>query len=233
MTTQTFMIGRRGFWAAARYALAIAMLLTIASGFLYPGGTPLDASTHGYSFTHNYLSDLGSTVAFNDARNTAGALLFAIAAITAVFVIAAVLVGSVRRLSTAPQGRPFAFLAGVAGSLVCVGYLGAALAPLDRAFRLHIWSSFVAAHSFPVATGLLAIATLRDPRFRAPATIGWVVLTAVLVGFILTAHLDPSAGTERGLTIQVITQKIMAATVLAVLWVESGELETTSRTLST
>jgi hypothetical membrane protein len=68
--------------------VAIALLAAITSGLLYPGGTVLDASTRGYSFTHNFLSDLGSTVAFNDGRNTVGALLFDVAIIVAVVVLA-------------------------------------------------------------------------------------------------------------------------------------------------
>src|SRR5262249_8313688 len=131
----------------------------------------------------------------------------------------------VRLLSTTPGARLFARLAAVAGAFVCLGYLGAALTPLDRAFRLHLLSSIVAIRSFPIATMLLAIATARDRRFRARATIGWITLTFVLVGFIAVAHLGPSTATERGLMTRVITQKIMVVTVLVVLWLESLEAE--------
>ena len=133
--------------------------------------------------------------------------------------------GAFRLLSASPRGRTFARLAALAGTLVCVGFLGAALAPLDRAFRLHVVSSRVAFYSFPVGTALLAVGTWRDGRFRSRATLGWCAMTFVLLGFILMAHLGPSAMTERGLVTQVVTQKIMALTVLVVLWIESGEAE--------
>jgi hypothetical protein len=71
------MVARWISWAAARYALVVALLTWGVAIMLYPGGTVLDESTHGYSFTHNFLSDLGSTVAFNYTRNLAGAVLFA------------------------------------------------------------------------------------------------------------------------------------------------------------
>jgi hypothetical protein len=86
-------------------------------------------------------------------------------------------------------------------------------------------STMVAFRSFPVATALLAIATVRDGRFRARATVGWVTLTIVLAGLIAMTHLGPSVDTEHGLVTQVVTQKIMAGTVLAVLWLESREAE--------
>ncbi len=222
------MNARRGSWAPARYALAVALLAAVVSGLLYPGGTALDTSTRGYSFTHNFLSDLGSTVTFSEAHNTAGAVLFAVGVLIAVVVLAGSFVGAVRLLSAEPRRRPFARLAAVAGVLVCAGFLVVALTPEDRAFRLHIASSRVAFYSFPVATALLAVATMRDARFRARATVGWTTLTVVLVGFIVMAHLGPSPETERGLMTQVLVQKIMAAAVLVVLWLESHEAELAS-----
>jgi hypothetical protein len=206
----------------------VALSAAVASGLLYPGGTVLDESTRGYSLTHNFLSDLGSTVAFNYAGNTAGALLFAVAVVVAVGVLAGSFVAAVRLLSASPPARPFARLAAAAGALVCVGYLGAALTPLDRAFGLHMLSTVLAVRSFPVATALLAVATWRDGRFGVRATLGWGMLTIVLIGHIVMVRLGPGPATERGLVTQVITQKIMAATVLLVLWIESREAERAS-----
>ena len=215
-------------WAPVRYGLAIALSALVASGLLYPGGTVLDPSTRGYSFTHNFLSDLGSTVAFNDTRNTAGALLFGCAMIVGVVVLAGSFVAAVRLLSGTPRGRAFARLAAVAGGLSCAGFLGVALTPLDRAYRLHLVASMVAFRSFPVATVLLGIATWRDGRFRARAVLGWATLTVVLISLIVMANLGPSTATESGLMAHVLAQKIMAVTVLVVLWVESSEAEIAS-----
>ena len=215
-------------WAAARYAIVVALSTWGVAIMLYPGGTVLDESTHGYSFTHNFLSDLGSTVAFNNTRNLPGAVLFSAGILIGVTVLAGTFVGSIRLLSTEPRARLFARLAAVAGAFVCLGYLGAALTPLDRAFHLHIMASIVASRSFPIAALLLAIATARDRRFRVRATVGWITLILVLVGFIAVAKLGPRPSTERGLTMQVINQKIMVLTVLVVLWLESLEAEVAS-----
>jgi len=211
--------------------MTVSLSATVASGLLYPGGTVLDASTRGYSFTHNFLSDLGSTVAFNDGRNTAGALLFALALVVGVAVLAGSFVAPVRLLSATSPGRGFARLAAVVGALVCVGFLGAALTPIDRAFRLHAGSTLLACYSFPVAAALLAVATWRDGRFAAGAPLGWLTLTIVLTGFAIIGHLGPSADTEFGLMTQVISQKIMALTALVVLWIEGSEAERIARTL--
>lgn len=42
----------------------------------YAGGSPLDPQVPGYSFSGNYLSDLGRNVAWSGASNQASAVLF-------------------------------------------------------------------------------------------------------------------------------------------------------------
>ena len=73
-----------------------------------------------------------------------------------------------------------------------------------------------------------AVAILRDDRFRARATLGWAMLTVVLASCIAVALLGPSFATERGVMTHVIAQKIMAATVLLVLWLEGTEVKLAS-----
>src|SRR5678816_3388293 len=90
---------RRGSWARARWAIVIAPMLTAASVLSYPGGTVHDEATRGYSFTHNFLSDLGSTVAFNSQRNVVGAVLFGVSVLIMVLVLAGSIVAVVRLLS--------------------------------------------------------------------------------------------------------------------------------------
>ena len=223
---RSFLIGHhRNSWALARYGLVTALLAWALAIALYPGGTVLDPSSHGYSFTHSFLSDLGNTVSFSSARNTPGALLFGAGILIGVCVLAGLFVGAVRALSAEVRGRPFARLAACAAVLVCAGFVGVALTPEDLAFGLHRLSGTLAFRSFPVATALLGIATMRDARFRSRAVVGWASLTIVLVGFIIMTHVGPVVGTEHGLMAQVITQKVVVATVLVVLWLESLEIE--------
>src|SRR5258708_6886903 len=150
------MTARCRFWASDRLALVGAVVLTGASIALYPGGTFLDGSTRGYSFAHNFLSDLGSTAALNYQRNLTGAILFGLAVVLAVFTLGACTVATVRVLSSATVARAFARFAAAAAVLVCVGFLGVAVTPEDRLMGLHLAFAVVANHSFPVVTTLLA-----------------------------------------------------------------------------
>jgi cytochrome bd-type quinol oxidase subunit 2 len=215
---------RRTAWAPDRLALTVAVALTGASMRLYPGGTFLDESTRGYSLAHNFLSDLGGTVAFNYQRNLVGAALFGLAMVIGVFTLGACIVASVRVLSTAARARPFARLAAAAAVLVCVGYLGVAVSPQDRWMGLHQAFALTAVHTFPVLTALLAGATMRDDRFRRRATAGWVVLSLVLAGYLVVGHFGPGVRAEHGLQVQVLAQKVMALAAILVLWLESHEI---------
>ena len=216
---------RRSPWRLARFTLAITVALIIISGVLYPGGNIADNSAPGYSFSRNFLSDLGGTVAINGRSHRLGAMIFAGALIISVLVLAGLFVGTIRVLSSEPRAVLFARLAAVAGALTCIGYIGVALAPIDRGHDLHMLTTMVANRSFPVAAAFLAIGTSRDPRFRSRATVGWVALLCVLAIFIAIGHLGPGVDTTRGLIIQVLTQKAMAAGVLISLWTASREGE--------
>ena len=54
------------FWVIdlPRLALGVFIVLNIITILSYPGGTYIDHTTVGYSFTRNFLSDLGRTFSF-------------------------------------------------------------------------------------------------------------------------------------------------------------------------
>lgn len=57
-------------------ALIFFILATLLAAAWYPGGTQLDASSTGYSWAQNFLSDLGNTMAWSGAPNWTACLLF-------------------------------------------------------------------------------------------------------------------------------------------------------------
>ena len=56
--------------------LGLFIFLNIISMLSYSGGTYLDNMNPGYSFTHNFLSDLGRTMSFSGEVNFLSAQLF-------------------------------------------------------------------------------------------------------------------------------------------------------------
>src|SRR5262245_53310609 len=94
VSTSIHMNIRRGTRRTAGGGVLKVLLLAVAYGLLYHGVTVLDESTRGYSFTHNFLSDLGVTVAFNYQRNVAGAVLFVVGAFIGVLALASLIVAT-------------------------------------------------------------------------------------------------------------------------------------------
>ena len=64
-----------------RQVLWLFIILNIAAMLFYPGSTYRDNLTTGYSFTENFLSDLGRTHTFSDDNNFFSAQLFNISLI--------------------------------------------------------------------------------------------------------------------------------------------------------
>src|SRR5512143_1741071 len=120
-----------------RWAAVSAAVLTTIAMLLYPGGTLLNPSTHGYSFFQNSLSDLGSTVAWGGQPNSRGAQFFLSGSGSLTVAGVGCFVALVRVYSSSRITRWLAHTAGAAGWLSCVGLIGASLAPQDRNFALH------------------------------------------------------------------------------------------------
>ena len=212
-------------FALARIATVIAAILTIVAMFAYPGGTALDATTHGYRFHQNFLSDLGMTISFSGRPNRLGATLFIVSVSLIALALLACLAVLVKLLATTTVTRRLARGAAVIGGLACMALIGVAATPENEVMALHVQFTRWAFRAFPIVALLLALATSRDRRFRRRATIAWLGLTAGLVAYVLMMEWGPSMNTNSGLTFHVIAQKSIVAVGLVALWYHMREAE--------
>jgi hypothetical membrane protein len=214
-----------GAFTRARWAALVATILAIVSGFRYPGGTFNDHSTRGYSFFHNFLSDLGMTVAHDGEPNRLGAVLFTTALLLLVVGIGGSLVGLVRLHSATPRARPFARIAGVVGIVVCLCFAGVAFTPENRVLGLHIIMTKAAFRLFPLVPLFLFAASLRFGAFPAGVRVAWLFLTVMLAGYVWVLDFGPRVSAPGGLVTQVTAQKIITITVVATFVYLSLEAE--------
>jgi hypothetical protein len=206
-----------------RWAAVSAAALTGIAMLLYPGGTLLNPSTHGYSFFQNSLSDLGSTVAWGGQPNShAAQFLMSGAGILALAGVGC-FVALVRVYSSSRVTRWLARIAGAAGWLSCAGLIGASLTPADRNLALHGRFTLLAFGAFLVAILLFAWATALNDRFPRRVPIGWLALALVLVGWISVMPWAPATDLE--LAIPVTLQKIVAIAMLVIFSFQSYEAE--------
>jgi hypothetical membrane protein len=193
--------------------------------FLYPGGTLNDHSTRGYSFTRNFLSDLGATVTFGGHSNVPSAILF-IASLVLMMGALGVSLGAVVRVhSKSSTARPYAWAAAGAGALVCLLFLGVAVTPENRAFRAHVEFARWAFRISPVAVLMLAFATRRDPEFPPVVANSWLLLTFALAMYVAVMAWGPNAGTDFGLVFQATAQKAIVIVADIVIVFETYEAE--------
>jgi hypothetical membrane protein len=101
---------------------------------LYPGGTPLENSTVGYSLFENYLSDLGRTVSWSGERNAAAATLFN----TAVVLLGLAIIPFFAFLPThAPDKSPILWVAALFGIGSSLALIGIGFTPYDIHLQAH------------------------------------------------------------------------------------------------
>jgi hypothetical membrane protein len=212
-------------FARAQWAAGIGAGLGLASMVAYPGGAAFDHTSVGYSPAHNFLSDLGMTVAYDGHSNRLGAALFVMSLITLVVGLGGALVGFIRLYGQAPVARRLSYAAGALGVLVCAAFTGVAFTPENQVMALHVSFTNLAFRVFPGVTLLLTLAALFHGAFPKRVPIGWAVLTAVLAAFVVVIEWGPPFTTPDGLSAQVIAQKIVCITALLVIVYQSREAD--------
>ncbi|HSQ32019.1 MAG TPA: hypothetical protein VLN49_19315 [Gemmatimonadaceae bacterium] len=203
-----FTLGRR--------AATLAGGLAAVAIWTYPGGTFRDHATQGYSLTHNFLSDLGMTVAHDGRVNTLGAILFVVSLTTLVVGLGGALVGLIRLYSN-EAARRLARGAGVVAVLVCASFIGVAVTPEDRMLSLHILLTRVAFRAFPLVGVLMTLATYYEPRLPRRVGVAWAVLTVILAAYVGILDWGPRVSAPGGLVTQVVAQKIVALSAALII----------------
>jgi hypothetical membrane protein len=199
------------------------VVLTIASTSLYPGGTYRDRTTAGYSFSRNFLSDLGMPQSWDGHPNAAGAALFVSGELLLAIGLVAFFVGFVRLLSASQQSRGWSRAAAGAAVVVCLAIVVAGLTPANRFQTIHVEAAMLVFRASLVATALLAVAIARDGRFSRSAVIVALLLPLALAGYVGVLELGPSARrSDGGLAVQATSQKVILMILLPGITYLSG-----------
>ena len=200
---------------AKGWSVGLACCLASAAMFRYPGGTVLDPTTHRYSLSRNFFSDLGMTVAYNREPNRLGAAFFVLSVFLLVVGLGHAVLSIARQLAAHPAARRWARSAAVALLLAGVSFAGVAVTPENRAMDMHVAFTFWGWRIVPVVAGLLAVASFHSPGLPRRVAIMWLVVTILLAAYAALLDWGPSVATVDGLVVQVIAQKAAVVIVLA------------------
>jgi phage shock protein PspC (stress-responsive transcriptional regulator) len=222
---------RSSFWQFTAFKIVsvicvLFVILTAAAMFIYPGGTNTAKTTIGYSFTANFFSDLGLTIAHNGQANPVAAIMFLIALGSAGAALMLFFVAFLQFFGRNTVRRTLSVLGTLFGLIAGACFIGVALTPANLFGEAH--GNFVrgAFFTFLIAVVFYLIAVLITPNYpnRYAAVFG---VFAVLLGFyLILIFAGPESDTVEGLTIQVVGQKIIAyASIITVLIEAIGALQ--------
>ena len=120
-------------------AIVVFVLLVITGAFAYDGGNRLDHHSVGYSFSNNYLSDLGRLKTVSGIANTVpyycfnGALIMLSAVFSFYFLYLPSLYDNGQRVQNISR------IGSVCGFLASICFAGVAFTPVDLFFSAHVF----------------------------------------------------------------------------------------------
>ena len=204
-----------------RLVLVFFIILNIIAMLSYPGGTYIDHTTIGYSFTRNFLSDLGRTFSFSEEVNFLSAQLFNMSLITAGMIFVSFYL-HVRKVFSAYNLRNLAFIGSFFGVLGGFSLAGVGLTPADLYLDLHIICATWLFRFFFVASLCYSMVIFRHSKFENKYAMGYLVFTFSILLYIIIVELGPDPKINQlALSIQVISQKLILFIFMAAIYIQT------------
>ena len=204
-----------------RQILLLFVVLNIASMLLYPGSTYRDHLTLGYSFTENFLSDLGRTLTFSGEINFLSSQLFNMSLVLAGGVFALFYL-HVRKVFNSDKQKILAFIGSFFGVLGGISLAGVGLTPADLYLNLHIICANWLFRFMFVASLFYTIVIFRHPTFENKYAGGYLVFSITILLYILISELGPGPKVSHfALVLQVVSQKIILLVLMIAIYIQT------------
>ena len=208
-----------------RQVLWLFVVLNITSMILYPGSTYRDHLTLGYSFTENFLSDLGRTLTFSGKINFLSSQLFNMSLVLAGGVFSLFYL-HVRKVFNLDKQKILAFIGSLFGILGGISLAGVGLTPADLYLDLHIICANWLFRFMFVASFFYTIVIFRHPIFENKYAGGYLVFSITILLYILISELGPDPKLNFfALGIQVISQKMILIIFIVAVYVQTLGLQ--------
>jgi hypothetical protein len=208
----------RNIFHLAAATCVLFFLMTAVAMLLYPGGTYLDPTTHGYSFFANFFSDLGATRTPSGAPNRLSMILFTSALTIVGIGLGVFFIALAQFFRDSKSSLLLPRTAALLGSVSGICFLGVASTPWNLYLAIHNHFVMWAFRTFLGAALLYGIAILRERTLPKHFAFTFLAFAVLLAAYVLLLTFGPSPKIAAGLRIQVAGQKIIVyASVLTVL----------------
>ena len=211
----------RRFFLFIAYGCGLFVVLTLIAMLTYPGGTSQNHASQGYSFTHNFLSNLGMLTALSGRPNWISAILFFISLATAGICLVIFFVLFLYLFQHSHMQSFLSLVGSGIGILAGLCFVGIAFAPADLARPAHIQFVMWAFRLFPLAVLFYVPVMFLDKHY--PTAYAWVfaVFCLFLIGYYLLLTNGPDINDPQGLVVQVVGQKVIAYASIVSIGIQS------------
>jgi hypothetical protein len=202
---------------------AVFVVLTLIAMLTYAGGTFDNSAAKGYSFTKNFLSNLGMVTALSGKPNWVSAVLFFISLGTAGACLVIFFILFLRFFQSTRLQRIFSMTGSTLGVLAGISFIGIAFSPADLVRPMHVQFVMWAFRLFPLA--VLCYVPVMFLNHHYPKPYAWVftVFCLMLIGYYLLLTNGPSFTSPEGLVIQVVGQKVISyASIISIFFQSLG-----------
>jgi len=196
--------------------------LTLLAMPLYPGGTVADETTRGYSFSANFFSDLGRTVAANGSPNTASFVLFVAALALAGIGLVVYFVAAPRWFRPSRWGFALSILGSLFGVVAGICFVGVACTPADLYLGPHARFVVTAFESLLGAAVLYAAVILAGSALPRRYAAVYGLFALLLGGYVALMTHGPGLATAGGVRTQAIGQKVIVYAGILCMCVQSA-----------
>jgi hypothetical protein len=192
--------------------------------FLYPGGTAPIATTHGYRFFVNFLSDLGQTRTQSGAYNYPSMLLFSSSMVVAGIGLGVFFIAFAHYFASRSKhvwARRLTWVAAAVGIVAAICFVGVGATPYNLFYVVH---ETFAQWAFRF---LLAAIILEIPAIRLgcdiPIPLLWINMSFVvlLFGYLLLVMFGACTGTLASEEIHVVGQKFIVYLALSTVFTQA------------
>jgi hypothetical protein len=211
----------RRFFLFIALGCGLFVVLTLIAMLTYAGGTMDNHAARGYSFVHNFLSNLGMLTALSGRPNWASAILFFFSMATAGVCLVIFFVLFLYLFQTSRIQTLLSLIGSAFGVLAGINFVGIAFAPADLARPAHIQFVMWAFRLFPLAVLFYVPVMFLDKHY--PTAYAWVfaLFCLLLIGYYLLLTNGPDINTSQGLVVQVVGQKVIAYASIVSIGVQS------------
>ena len=208
-----------------KMVLGLFIVFNLLAMFLYPGSTYLNNLSSGYSFTQNFLSDLGRTLTFSGEVNFLSSQFFNMSLILAGSVFALFYL-QVRKVFTSDKQKILAFIGSSFGVFGGLSLAGVGLAPADLYLEIHIVCATWLFRFFFITSLCYSIVIFRHVQIENKFAAGYLVFALSILLYILVSELGPDPKISQfALVLQVVSQKIILFILMAAIYIQTLGLQ--------